>query len=615
MQSMSNPIRNRWSSITAMLAAATLFSVATIVGCNDEAGQSDADGAVDQPASNRRVFYGLRTSAHKNLDPIKQFDQASSEILMNVYDTLLTYHYLKRPYELAPLLLERMPEKQPDDVTYSFALKKGVRFSDDPCFPGGKGRELKTDDILYNIKRFADANENSKSYPLLAGFVVGLDEFREKTRELGKGVDYAAHDVPGLIRIDDYNFQIRFTRDNPLALYPFAAQIMSIVPKEAVDYYGDDFANHPVGTGPFTIKEYSRRGTIVLEKNPDYHEHYPDSGAPGDREMGLLDDAGKQLPFADEVRLPLIEEPQPAMLQFRKGQIDWLGMDKDSFTRMAYRDVDGTFHLKPPFDEQFGMYVEPGLSAEFIVFNMDDPLVGKNKPLRQAIALALDVDEFIRILLNDRGLPLATIVPQPIAGSEVDIGFKRRGVDVEAAKQKLVEAGFPGGEGLPELTIEYGASTKDARQAFEFIRNELAGIGIRVKPNFQTFSAFLKRVESGNFQIITAGWAADFPDAENFYQLLYSKNRAPLPNNGNFANAEYDEHYLASRFMPNGPERYEHFRRMSEIIQEEVPLVLRYNTLRFGLYQKWIGNMKRNIMLDRPYKYFRVNEGRKDPSS
>ncbi len=186
----------------------------------------------------------------------------------------------------------------------------------------------------------------------------------------------------------------------------------------------------------------------MLAKNPNYHDRYPADGAPGDQEMGLLADAGEQLPFADEVRLPLIEEPQPAMLQFRKGQIDWLGMDKDSFTKMASRDDEGAFHLKPPFDEQFNMYVEPGLSAEFIVFNMDDPLVGANKLLRQAIALALDVDEFIKTLLNDRGMPLSTIVPHPIAGSEKDIGFKRRGVDVEAAKRKLAEAGYPGGEGI-----------------------------------------------------------------------------------------------------------------------------------------------------------------------
>jgi oligopeptide transport system substrate-binding protein len=599
----------------AAACAAAVLALGAVVGCSDGVDEPASTTAADEPAASQKVFYGLRRSAHKNLDPIKQFDQASSEILMNVYDTLLTYHYLKRPYELVPLLLEKMPEKQPDGVTYTFTLKKGVHFSDDECFAGGKGRELTTDDVLYSIKRFADANENIKSYPLLAGFVLGLDEFRAKTRELGKGLDYTAHDVAGLVRIDDYHFQIRFTGDNPLALYPFAAQIMSIVPKEAVDYYGEDFANHPVGTGPFTIKEYSRRGTIVLAKNPNYHERYPSEGAPGDEEMGLLADAGKPLPFADEVRLPLIEEPQPAMLKFRKGQIDWLGMDKDSFTKMAYRDDEGGFHLKPPFDSQFGMYVEPGLSAEFIVFNMDDSLVGKNKPLRQAIALALDVDEYISILLNDRGMPLATIVPQPIAGSERDTGFERRKVDLEAAKRKLIEAGYPGGEGLPELTIEYRASTKDTRQGFEFVRHELASIGILVKPNFQTFSAFLKRIESGNFQIIIAGWAADFPDAENFFQLLYSENRVPLPNHGNFDNAEYDEHYLASRFMPNGPERYEHFRRMSQIVEEEVPLILRFNSLRFGIYQQWIGNMKRNIMLDRPYKFLRVNDGRRDPSS
>jgi ABC-type transport system substrate-binding protein len=297
------------------------------------------------------------------------------------------------------------------------------------------------------------------------------------------------------------------------------------------------------------------------------------------------------------------------MLRFRKGEIDWSGIDKDNFLKMATRDEAGVFHLKKPYDEQFLMYTTPDLMAEFISFNMNDALVGKNKALRQAIAMALDVELFLEILYNDRGLPLATLVPQPIAGSEVDIDFEYYEFDLEAAKRKLAEAGYPGGEGLPELTMEFRASTKNTRQTFEFLRNELAAIGIVLKGNFQTFSAFIKRIDAGNFQIAGAGWGADFPDGENFYQLLYSKNRTPGPNQSSFDDAEYDALYLKSRFMVNGPERFELFRRMSEIVKEEVPVILRFNRLVFGLYHPWVGNMKRNMMLDRPYKYLRINRG------
>ncbi|MCH7708275.1 MAG: ABC transporter substrate-binding protein [Myxococcales bacterium] len=604
---------NSTGSVRPSPLAIAVATAAILVAC----GGGESDGSVarspGEPAANE--LFLLRSSAHKSLDPVKQFDQASAEIVNNVYDTLLTYHYLKRPYELVPLLLEQMPEQQADGVTYLFTLKRGVRFMDDPCFEGGVGRELVADDVLYSLKRFADANENINSYMLLAGFIEGLDEFHAMTREHGKGVDWAAAEVAGLTRVDDHHFTIRFTGENPLALFPFATSPTAIVPREAVEMYGDELANHPVGTGPFTIREYSRRGKIVLQKNPHYHETYPTEGEPGDAKAGLLADAGARLPLVDRVHLPLIEEPQPAMLRFRKGEIDWIGVDKDNFVKMATRDDAGVFRLKQPYDEQFRMYTTPGLSTEFISFNMNDELVGKNQALRQAIAMALDVELFLKILHNDRGLPLATLVPHPIAGSENDIDFEYYAFDLEAAKRKLAEAGYPGGEGLPVLTMEFRASTKDTRQTFEFIRNELAAIGVRLKGNFQTFSAFIKRIDAGNFQMAGAGWAADFPDGENFYQLLYSENRTPGPNQSSFADAEYDALYLKSRFMKNGPERFALFRRMSEIVKEECPVILRYNRLVFGLYQPWVGNMKRNMMLDRPYKYLRIDSDRGNPGA
>jgi ABC-type transport system substrate-binding protein len=294
------------------------------------------------------------------------------------------------------------------------------------------------------------------------------------------------------------------------------------------------------------------------------------------------------------------------MLRFRKGELDLIGIDKDNFSKMAYRDDNGDFHLKSPYDEQLRFYVEPRLSCEYIAFNMQDELFGKNKALRQAIAYALDPEPFIEILLNGRALLLKTIVPHPIAGSERDIDIAYDRPDLDKAKQKLAEAGYPNGEGLPPIRFEYRSTTKDTRQGFEFIRNELSAIGIEVVANFQTFSAFLKRIESGNYQIGGAGWAADYPDAENFYQLLYSENRTPGPNMSVFENAEYDRLYLESRFMENGPERFAKFKRMSEIIRDEVPVILRFNGLSFGLYHPKLKNVKRNMMIDAPFRYFRV---------
>ena len=557
----------------------------------------------------RKILRVARRNEHKSLDPVRQFDSASAQIIGNVYDTLLEYHYLRRPYELVPGLLARMPEKQADGVTYIFTLRSGVRFVDDLAFAGGVGREVTIDDVIYSIKRFADANLNAKSYMLMQGVIAGLDEFRQATRSEGRGIDYARHEVSGLQKIDTHSMRVRFTGDNPLALYPFATSSMSIVAREAVEHYGDAFAQHPVGTGPFVLRRNDRRGTMILARNPDYHGRYPGEGDDGDEELGLLADAGRALPLVDEVHLPLIEEAQPAMLRFRKGEIDLHTVDRDNFIKMVDRDEEGRFQLRSPYGEHFLMYTEEALTCEYIAFNMNDPLLGRNPALRQAITHALDVDAFIEVMLNGRAEPLATIVPHPIAGSERDIAFEYHAYDPEKAKAKLVEAGYPGGAGLPAIGFDFRSTTKEARQAFEFLRHELAMVGIKAVGRFHTFSAYLQRIESGNFQVGSSGWFADYPDAENFYQLLYGANVPPGPNIGGFIHEEYDRLYREARFMPNGPERFARFARMAEIVRDEAPIILRYARLDFWIYQKRLRNVKGHMMNDAPFKYLNIDTG------
>lgn len=595
----------RWS--WKVLAAATALALSA-GGCKCSGnGASSASGE----GGNQKVFQYFRTSVHKSLDPMKQFDEASADIVENVYDRLLQYDYLARPYQLVPSLLEKMPEKQADGVTYLFTLRKGVHFHDDEAFPGGKGREVKIDDVIYSIKRFADVNVNNLSYSLLKGFIVGLDDFRAATEKAGKAAQYDTMDVPGIKKVGDYEMTITFTRDNPLAFYPFAFSGMSIVPREAVEKYGDDFANHPVGTGAFYVKELSRRGNIVLAKNKNYFQKYPETGTEEDKAAGLLADAGKSLPLVDEVHLPLIEESQPAMLKFQKGEIDWIAIPRDYFDTMATRSESGEFKLKDEYAAKYNMYVEPYLSTGYIAINMNDKLLGKNKALRQAIAYAMDAKAWIDLLQNGRGLPLHTMVPHPIAGSERDVATKWYEKNIEMAKKKLAEAGFPNGQGLPPITVEFRATTKEARQNFEFIRAELEAIGVKLVGNFQTFSAFLQRIENGNHQMADSGWAADYPDAENFYALLYSKNASPGPNHSNYTNPKYDALYEKIRFMPNGPERFKLFEQMNEILKEDVPVLYRYTPLAMGLYQKRVSNMKRNMMINMPLKYINIDPNTK----
>ncbi len=587
-----------------VLFSLMMLVVAVALGCQPD---KQKDG---ESKANLKVLHSYRTSQYKSLDPAKQFDMVSGEIITNVYDMLLEYHYLKRPYELVPNLLSKMPELGADKLTYRFTLRQGIKFHDDPCFEGGKGRELTADDVLYSLKRFADVNVNSRSYQvLLKGRIKGLDQFREKTRQQ-KGLDYAFEPVEGLKKIDKYTFELVLSQPDPLALMSLASAPLAIVPKEAVDYYGKKLEHHAVGTGPFILAKNSRRGEIVLKKNPNYHGVYPWSGNPGDRQKGLLANAGKQLPFVDEVRMPLIEEPQPRMLKFLQGEIDWLGIDRDNFVKMVHKDDKG-FYLKDEYAQKFELYWVQSLAAYYLILNMKDEVLGQNKALRQAIAYALDSPAFIEKMLNGRGFPMNTIVPLPIAGSEESISAKWYQTNLEKAKEKLAEAGYPNGQGLGPIAIDYRNSTTTTRQKHEFLRAQLAKVGIQLKGEFQTFSAFLRKVEAGNFQIADSNWQADYPDAENFYQLVYGSNKAPGPNDGSYENLAYDKLYEQMKAMSPGPERNKLIALMAEIIKEDVPVILFYTPITVGLHQKWLSNMKRNLMIYSHFKFLDVDAAAK----
>jgi ABC-type transport system substrate-binding protein len=549
-----------------------------------------------------KILYHLREAEEKSIDPMKQFDEASHQLVSNLYDSLLRYHYLKRPYELEPNLLMQMPQKQADGRTYLFNLKKGVLFHDNACFPGGKGREMKADDVIYSLKRFADGNVNRLTYILIQGLIEGMDEFRALSTKEGKNFSYDKNAIVGVKKKDDYSFTITFIQDSPLNFHPLAFNGLAIVPREAVEKYGDDFDKNPVGTGPFVMKTYSRRGTTILTRNPSYHGTYPTEGMPDDKAAGLLEAAGKKLPFVDEIHLPLIEELQPQMLKFKKGQVAYVAINRDDFEQMVDRK-DQTFALKPDYAKEFDLFYANGLQNAFIRFGLRDPVLGK-KAVRQALVLALNSQGYIDLMFNGRGRAPDSLIPYDIPGSARETGSTWYKPDLEAAKKKLAEAGYPEGKGLPTFVIEYRSTNKEQRQRFEYIRNEWAKIGVKVEANFQSFSNFLKKTDEGNYQMADAGWNADYPDAENFYALFYGKNVAPGPNTGHFVNARYDELYLQSRHMKDGPERWKLFAEMDAILKDEAPVLLLMNTTIVGLKQKNVRNFKRNMMVPFPYRYF-----------
>ena len=563
-------------------------------------------------AQEKSVLTVPRITQFESLDPPRGFGQTEDQVQRQVYSTLVAYAYLERPYKLEPDLLEAMPTLSPDKLTLTFHLRRGVRFIDSPCFPGGKGRELTSDDVLYSLKRYADGNINSKSWFAMQGAVVGLDDYRAATVKAGPGADLTPREVAGLHKVDAYTFTIRLTHPNALFLYALAMAPTSVVPHEAVQFYKDRFALNPVGTGPFmATRQLDRKGVIRLVRNPNYYRTYPSVGEPGDAAKGLLRDAGKRLPLVDELEMPLIEEQQPAALKFLRGELDWRPMDRANFSKMVRRDADGAFRLAPEFAGRFAISDVPSLETDYILVNMRDPVLGGNKLLRQALAAAFDAQAYIDVLFNGRGRRLGSLVPYDLPGNERETGAVARPHDLALARKLLAQAGYPGGQGLPPLTISFFQTHVAAHNEFDLLKAQLAAIGVQAKGVFMDQPTFTKAAENGNYQLASFGWEADYPDPEDFYQLLYGRNAPPASNWTGYANPAYDKAYEASRFMANGPERLAYLRTMNALIADDVPMIVLFDPLKFESVQNWVGNFKRNL-LAQEHMYLRVDMARKN---
>ena len=539
-----------------------------------------------------------RLDEFETMDPPGAFDEKSEQVQRQVYGTLLTYAYLERPYKLVPDLAEAMPVLSADRLTYTFRLRQGVRFHDNPCFPGGKGREMTADDVLYSLKRYADANVNRHSWFAMAGAVAGLDAYHAATLKAGPTADLTATAVAGLRRIDAHTLSITLTRPNPLFLFSLALTSTAVVPVEAVRFYKDRFGVNPVGSGPFMIKgPLDRKATLHFVRNPSYYGVYPSAGAPGDAEAGLLKNAGKKLPLVDAIDMPLVQEPQTAALKFLKGELDLRPLDRANFIRMVQRGPDGAVRLAPEYAPKFALYGAPALDTYYMRLNMKDALIGGNKALRRALASAVDAQAIVDVLNNGAGRKAASLVPYDLPGNERETGATAIPHDVAAARRLLAEAGYPGGKGLPPISISFVGADSATHNLADLLRAQFAGIGVQLRPDFMDLPAHTKAMEGGNFQVSYNFWYADYPDPEDFYQLFYSRNTAPGPNIGAYANTAYDKAYEAMRLMPDGPERLAQMKTMNAILKDDVPVIVLYGSVRYGLQQKWVSGFKRNVFL------------------
>ena len=562
--------------------------------------------------SRPNVLYTTPGGKINTLDPALCADLTSADMVGKLYDTLVEYNYTARPYRLQPSMLARVPLISEDMTEYRFKLRDDLYFQHDKCFgigPDGKPkrRKITARDVEFSFLRIGDARLHSSGYWLIRGKITGIGEFREKSSAL-KDDDFSIYDkgCKGIEVIDDLNFVIHLDKPDPRFLYGLAMPYMSVVPREAVEFYKADFAEHPVGSGPFMLDYWERNYKIGFTRNPEFREEYFVDAL-------NKEDRTRKLPFLDKVVCYQINESISSWLLFLQGNLDLSAVDKDSFEAIVTDDLQ----LIPALRKRgIQMMRIPKFQIHYIGFCFTDPLLADNKDLRKAISLAYDVQKRVKIW-NNQIFPANGPIPSGVAGH--NSGFKNpyAEFDLEVARNYLTKAGYPNGIDPKtgkqlELTFDIGGTASTHRQIAELFVEDMEKIGIKIIPSLNNWPRFLQKSAKGEVQLYSVSWIGDYPDAENFLQLFYGPNSGSC-NRSYYRNPKYDKMFEAIKTMPDTPERTAKYSGMAEYLTEECPWIFSHYPISYRLRHSWVENYVPHDFCFSRWKYLAINnEMRKD---
>ena len=659
-------------------------------GCGDVAWNSPYRlGEAEQA-----VFFSSFSERPKHLDPARSYSSNEWAFISQVYEPPLQYHFLHRPYRLTPLTAEALPEIRyvghngeslgegapAADVAYTdytLRIRPGIRYQPHPAlarddnggfvywpltpslldsvasradFTETGTRALVADDYVYQIKRLAHRPNHSPVASLMADHIRGFGAFADAAEQAqqrleamaGKGawLDLRGIEMSGVKTIDRYTYRVRIESKYPQFKFWLAMNFFAPMPWEAERFYrqpGLDEKNinlhwYPIGTGPFMLTENNPNLRMVLERNPNFHgERYPSDGDEGDRRAGLLDDAGKPMPFIERAVYSLEKEAIPRWNKFLQGYYDNSGIASDSFDQAVQFNSGGEATLTPSMTEKgIRLVTAVETSVFYTGFNMLDPVVGgdseRARLLRQAIAIAVDFEEFISIFRNGRGEVAQGPLPPGIFGyragarginpvTHVWDGEQPRRRRIDDAKVLLAQAGYPEGRD-PEtggpliLYYDTPAAGPDSKAMLQWYRKQLAKLGIELVIRATDYNRFQDKMLKGTAQMFSWGWNADYPDPENFLFLLYGPNGKVAEkgeNAANFRNQAFDRLFVQMKDMPNGPDRQAVIDDMIRILREESPWLFGFFPKGFSLHHAWLGNVKPHLMANNTLKYRRID--------
>jgi len=557
-------------------------------------------GALDAraQAGARKTLHVALPAPETALDPVQNnTDYYSATILAQIFEAPLTFDYLARPARLVTATAATLPEVSADGRRFIVRLRPGIHFSDDAAFKGRR-RELVAADYVYSIKRFYDPKYNSSDLYLYESVKLpGLSELRQRAAKGRTPFDYDS-EAEGLRALDRYTFQLVIGEADPRFIYRFADPVyFGAVAREVVEFYGDDIAAHPVGTGAFRLKSWRRASRIVLERSPSYrgsvYTGTPAADPVAQRIAERLKD--RPLPCVDEVIVDIVEEAQPRWLSFMRGDYHWLSVTGE------FRQLAAPNGKLAPFLAKRGVQmhsaVQPTINMSF--FYMEHPLVGGYAPekvaLRRAIALAFDGDAYVRHVLGGFGVRAQSTVPPLTSGYDPDYKSEMSDHDPARAKALLDLYGYvdrdgdgwreqPDGQPLV-LRMSSMSSLVD-RRANELWKRSMDAVGLRMEFDISTWPELLKKSRAGSLMMWGYGWTASSPDGGFFLSIAYGPN-ASEANDPRFSLARFDRLFEQQRAMPDGPPRDAVMREAKDLLVAYMPYKVHAHAVTVDLVQPW----------------------------
>ncbi len=605
MSSPSSPRRDRRAVLGA---AAALCATAPLRAALPEAA-----------AAGPRVLRYAFPIAESSFDPAYVTDLYSRTILDGILEAPLEFEYLAQPIRMRPNTAAALPEITDDFRSFTFRIRPGIFFADDPAF-GGKRRELTAHDYVYSLKRHYDPRWKSGNlYVLENDKILGLSELRRECIARKVPFDYE-REVEGLRALDRYTFRVRLAEPKPRFVYNFTdGSFLGAVAREVVEFYGDKIGEHPVGTGPFLIKSWNRSARIVLARNPNYREQRYDEHPPeGDARLQAIAQQfkGRRLPLVDEVHIAVIEESQPRWLAFLNAEQDLIENMPAEFSGVAFPNN----RLAPNLAKQ-GIAMTRYARADVAVsyFGMENEVVGGYTPaqvaLRRAISLAVDVEREIRIARRGQAIPAQGPIPPLVWGYDPAFKSTMSEYNVGRAKALLDLHGFVdrNGDGWRErpdgrpLTLEYHSQPdQQSRSLVELWQKNMSAIGVRMEFKTAKWPENLKASRAGKLMMWGVGWVAGQPDGDTFLALGYGPNKGQA-NHARFDLPDFNRLYEKQRGLPDSPERQQLMTDAARLMVAYMPYKVHVHRLFTDLTHPWVLGYHRNIFVRSFWRYVDVD--------